>query len=166
MDNENLLARIEALERWKQERERQQIKLPLDATSIAVLQKYFMRLTSSIQTTSATGNTFITYLGSQGNPDFVGPGLVNFQVAASNLFPYTVNATSDVFTIAYGRFSNDERVIVDTEDTAPAPLVVGTDYYVVNAASDGQTFKLSATLGGAAINITTTGTGSQYISYL
>ena len=56
-------------------------------------------------------------------------------------------------------FANDDRVAFEAEDVGALPcgLVAGTHYYVVNAATD--TFKASATQGGAAIDITTTGAG-------
>lgn len=43
----------------------------------------------------------------------------------------------------------------------PAGLSADTDYYVVSAS--GSTFKLAATRGGAAINITDAGTGTHYV---
>ena len=46
-----------------------------------------------------------------------------------------------------------------TGNTLPAPLVVGTWYYVVGAASD--TFQVATTSGGAVIVLTTIGTGSN-----
>jgi hypothetical protein len=56
-------------------------------------------------------------------------------------------------------FANDDRVAFEAEDVGSLPtgLAAGTLYYVVNAATD--TFKVSATQGGAAIDITTTGSG-------
>lgn len=46
--------------------------------------------------------------------------------------------------------------------TLPSPLVVNTDYYVESVPTS-STFKVSATLGGAAVDLTTAGTGT--ISY-
>lgn len=46
-----------------------------------------------------------------------------------------------------------------TGNTLPTPLVVGTWYYVVGAASD--TFQVAQASGGAAIVLTTIGTGSN-----
>lgn len=156
MDNQDLQARVAALEKWKADRERQQITFPLDVQSQRVLNKYFMHVTGSITTVGgASGNTFVEYIGQQANIEFV--------VSANTYIPYTVNTTTDVFTVTNYNFENGMLVNVATSDTTPAPLVSGTDYYVVN--STGLTFKLSLTFGGAAIDITTTGTGSQYIYF-
>ena len=45
----------------------------------------------------------------------------------------------------------------------PAPLAIGTLYYVQNAASD--TFEFSLTPGGASISLTTAGSGLNEVSY-
>lgn len=46
----------------------------------------------------------------------------------------------------------------------PAPLVANTDYYVVSAT--GSSYTLSATLGGAAITLTDTGSGQSFIGVI
>jgi hypothetical protein len=55
----------------------------------------------------------------------------------------------------------DDNDIVQftTTGTLPAPLNTGVNYYVINA--NGDDFKVSATMGGAEINITTAGTGDH-----
>ena len=40
--------RIKELEKWKADRIRQQITFPLDVYSIGILQKYFLRITDSV----------------------------------------------------------------------------------------------------------------------
>jgi len=68
-----------------------------------------------------------------------------------------VNATTNVFTsVAHGLIDDD--IVVLTGADLPAPLAAATNYYVVTATDD--TFQLSATSGGAAIDITDTGTGT------
>lgn len=147
---------IEDLKKWKEERMRQQISFPLDIHSIETLMNYFMRILSTVETVSGVGgNVFINYIGKQGN--------LEFQVDKNTFIPYTVNATTNVFTNTQIVFQNDMQVYVSTEDTAPAPLVAGDPYFIVNAS--GLTFQLSATQGGAAINITDTGVGRQYIFF-
>jgi len=56
-------------------------------------------------------------------------------------------------------FANDDRVAFEAEDVGSIPtgLAAGTLYYVVSAATD--TFKVSLTQGGAAVDITATGSG-------
>jgi len=155
--NNNIEARLAALEKWRAEKERQQISFPLDFQSINVLKRDFMRIMSTITTIGgAGGNTFIEYAGEQGDLKFI--------VNKNTYVPYTVNVTSNVFTVTSTYFEDDMQVFVATSDTAPAPLAAdGTAYYVIS--STGTTFKLSATQGGAEINITDSGTGSQYFYF-
>ena len=80
---------------------------------------------------------------------------------------YSVNATTNVLTaISGGRTwadTDQARVRVSGEGDAAIPvgLLANTLYYVVD--QDGLTFKLAATSGGDAIDITSAGTGVQYI---
>lgn len=152
--DQSLEKRISALEKWQQERQRQQIVFPLDFQSQTILGKYFMHIISTITTIGGAGGTETTqFIGQQNELEFL--------VSQNFYVPYTVNATSNIFSTPTAYFEDDMVALVATTDTAPAPLVVGTDYYVVN--STGNTFQLSATLGGAAIDITDTGTGRQFI---
>ena len=156
MADKNLENRIAALEKWQDERKKQQIVFPLDFQSQKILANYFMQIVGEITTTEgAGGNEFTLYLGKQ--------GLLNFNVSKNTYVVYTVNATSNVFTTVGVNFMDDAQLFVATSGTVPTPLALATGYYVINSA--GQTFQLSATLGGAAINITNTGTGTQYIYY-
>lgn len=159
--NEDLIRRIEALEEKLRQRESQQITYPLDQESLDVLKKYFMRIDDQIiYFGGAGGNPFLALLGTQdGTP---------FEVTHS-FVRYVVDVTSNVVTVVdkkqIDKFLDDQEVILYTTDTAPGGLTDGglTTYHVVNAASDGYSFKLAATQGGAAINITSTGTGKQFI---
>jgi hypothetical protein len=73
---------------------------------------------------------------------------------------YTANSTTDVLTSTAHPFSDDDEVIVSNSGGAPpSPLVAGTGYFVRDATAN--TLKLAATLGGAAINLTTNGTGTN-----
>lgn len=168
MNNEELIARIEVLERWKAEKEKQQIKLPFDIESRNVLNQYFVSILESYAYTfdgGVGGNTFSVkvFEGSQGG-DLV------------RLFPaeirYTANPSNDVLTVLNkvntSKFVDDMVVILYTTGTAPGGLTAGdlTNYHVVSAAADGYSFKLSATQGGAAINITSSGVGRQIIELI
>lgn len=160
MNNDNLEARIKALEDWKSAREKQQITLPLDQQSVNVMQNYFMRITKEVITIGgASGNTFINYIGSQGNKEFI--------VSQNTNITYSVVAATNILTVAPNRviqsFEDDMQVYVATSDTPPAPLAADTQYFVIS--STGLSFKLSATQGGAEINITDTGIGTQYIYF-
>lgn len=107
----------------------------------------------------ATGEVWPTDLADR-------PDAVTVRFTAGHLVPFTVNATTDVVTSGGRAFRNGERVRVSTTGTLPGGLAVDTDYYVVNADATGATFKLSATSGGSAIDLTTAGTGTHYFGRL
>jgi hypothetical protein len=69
------------------------------------------------------------------------------------------NGTETMTSTAHG-MANGTRVRVEASGggVLPTGLSAGTNYYVVATAAN--TFQLSATLGGAAVNITTDGTGT------
>lgn len=173
MDQTELQNQIDDLKRRLDEKDRQQITYPLDIQSIQVLNNYFMRLNDVILTTGGVGGIVtISFIGTQNqlktsnNKLNVSPA--RFVVSENTYVPYTVNTTSNIISIVPGnrfQFVDDETVYFQTEDTLPSPLGAGT-YYVINAAADGKSFKVSASLGGAEVNITDTGTGKQYVFYL
>lgn len=75
---------------------------------------------------------------------------------------FTANASTDVLTrVAHGLKNGDEVSVSNTGGGLPAPLAASTYYFVRDVTAD--TFKLATTLGGTAINITSTGSGSNYI---
>ena len=71
-----------------------------------------------------------------------------------------VDDTTDIITITGHGLSDGDRVkyTVTTGETDIAGLTSGTTYYVVSATAN--TFKLAATSGGTAIDITAQGTGT------
>lgn len=73
----------------------------------------------------------------------------------------TLNSTTDVFTAVGHPFQNgDELFMTATTTPATSPannLKPGVPLYVINRTAD--TFQLSLTVGGAAINATSTGSG-------
>lgn len=73
--------------------------------------------------------------------------------------PFTAEADDDALTVPSHGYSDDDRVVVTAEfgGALPTGLAEGTAYFVVSATTD--TFQLSATQGGAAINLTTDGSG-------
>ena len=84
------------------------------------------------------------------------PVLATSVDASTNVFTANV---SDVITFTtYTPVLNDV-LYVSTTSALPSPLVINTKYYVITPV--GLTCELALTLGGAAINITTTGTGIQ-----
>ena len=70
----------------------------------------------------------------------------------------TADPATNTFT-APQSFVNVDGVRFSTDGTLPAPLQPGVDYFVVNATA--QSFRVSATKGGTAIDITDAGTGTS-----
>jgi hypothetical protein len=83
---------------------------------------------------------------------------------AGYLYPISgINTSTDTFTLNSHPFSDDNQVSISTTDTPPGGLSLSPNiYYVINSSS--STLQLSATLGGAAINITSQGSGRHYLS--
>lgn len=69
--------------------------------------------------------------------------------------------TADTIRSQAHGYSNGDRVVF-FGDTAPGGLAEGTSYYVVNASTD--TFQVSLTQGGAAIDLTSTGGADCWVS--
>lgn len=70
-------------------------------------------------------------------------------------YPFTATAADTLTAPGHG-FSDDDRVRV-FGSALPTGLTHGGSYYVINVSGD--TFQLSATSGGAAVNLTTAGSG-------
>ena len=81
----------------------------------------------------------------------------------SKTFTVTAPPTTTIDSLAHG-FNNDDLVVLTTTTTLPSPLSINTIYYVINASTD--TFSLSSVLGGAAIELTSTGSGTHTINKL
>lgn len=87
-------------------------------------------------------------------------GVYGFTLQATNYSSvvFTADAGTDLLTAAGHPFEELDELEVETDGTLPAPLVASTAYYG-KTVTEAESLKLSATPGGAAINITTTGTG-------
>lgn len=74
----------------------------------------------------------------------------------------SVSTTGDTLTIADHACAADDPVVltVDLGSTLPSPLVAGTTYYARPVAGRSDLLQLSATAGGAAVNLTTVGSGT------
>jgi len=81
---------------------------------------------------------------------------------AGYALPFTAVAATDICT-GKGRNLMDGTCVrlSNSGGALPAGLAANTDYYVVSAS--GATFKLAAMAGGAAIDITDTGTGTHFV---
>lgn len=162
-DIQQLTRRIEELEKWKEQKMRQQLSFPLDQQSKDVIQRDFIQVKGIGISNGATGAEFPFYFTRVNGQD----GWMNVQTA---FFPITVDTSTDVFTTT-ASIANDTTVYIQcvstdigTQGVPPNPLSIGIPYYIVN--TSGNTFKLSLTVGGAAINITDSGTGTSYLSFI
>lgn len=75
---------------------------------------------------------------------------------------FTVVAATDVFTATAHGYSNGQPVMFRSAGTIPAGLTAGTKYFIRDATAN--TFKVALTVGGAAVDITTAGTGVHYVA--
>jgi uncharacterized phiE125 gp8 family phage protein len=93
-------------------------------------------------------------------------GAVRITYDAGDAAAVTVVAATNVFTIKGGMWStmavDDVVRLSNSGGVLPSPLVPDTDYYIQSLPTT-TTFTLSETAGGAAIDITDTGTGTHYI---
>lgn len=90
---------------------------------------------------------------------------VTIKFQAGHAVPFTANATTDTLTAKGHPYSNNDIVrLLNSGGALPAGLADKTDYYVVNVSGD--TLQLSATLGGAALDITGAGTGTHFLGEL
>lgn len=93
----------------------------------------------------------------------IGAAWVNF--VAGFAAPITANTGTGTFAIKgpWKTFSVGDAVRFSSSGgVLPSPLAAGTDYYVQSIASPGV-YALAATVGGAAIALTTTGTGQSFL---
>lgn len=79
---------------------------------------------------------------------------------------FTANASTDVCTAASGEhhFVEDQKVRLSSSTTLPSGLSAATDYYMKDVDQYAGTFKLSATRGGSAVDITDAGTGTHTVA--
>lgn len=80
------------------------------------------------------------------------------KVAAKISATFTAAVTNIITSNAHG-LSNEDCIRFTTTTTLPAGLSLATNYYVRDVTTN--TFKVSATLGGAEVDITDTGTGTH-----
>ena len=71
------------------------------------------------------------------------------------------NASPAVFTLAsHGLVAND-ALVLSTSSGLPTGLTVGTVYYVISAGLTANAFEVSTTVGGAAVNTSSAGSGTH-----
>lgn len=76
--------------------------------------------------------------------------------------PFTADASTNIVTASGRTFADGDLVrLTNISGALPTGLSANTDYYVRDAS--GSTFKLAATAGGSAIDITGAGTGTHFV---
>lgn len=98
--------------------------------------------------------------------DAVRPGPVNQAVKIedsrfSSASATDINVSSNVITATSHTYSNGDPIRYVAGTAAVGGLTNGSIYYVVSSVA-GTSFKLANTAGGTEIDITSTGTGTQY----
>jgi len=83
---------------------------------------------------------------------------------SSNYYATFTAATSDTCTTTTSNIADGETVYIRSTGMTPSPLTPYTLYYLRDVS--GNTFKLALTAGGAAINITSVGTGIHYLQFV
>ena len=73
----------------------------------------------------------------------------------------SISISGDEFTANTEGFGLNDPFTFWSTDTSPSPLVNGGTYYTRDITS--TSFKLSSSVGGAAINITDIGSGTQFL---
>jgi len=136
---------------------------------LAAVTEYF-----AIAVTSNTFKVSATPIGSAVDLTGIGTGTHTFTdgilYCKGNLITYTkkksqtftAEESTEVITSAGHGFENDSILTVSTTTTLPAGLAAATNYFVIDRTTD--TFRLSATKGGASLNITDAGTGTHTFS--
>jgi len=118
--------------------------------------------TTTNQTTfQATASSSLLTVTDLGATNLQANDFVTFSNAVALSTQTYTAATTDVLTLSTP-LPNDTVIQVFTTNTQPGGLLLNTDYYVIN--SSGSTCKLSLTSGGAAVDITSIGTGTQTLS--
>lgn len=84
-------------------------------------------------------------------------------ISVKNLqfLPIDVNTGTETITITGHGFTVGQKIRFRSTSVLPSPLIANTDYFIINTTAN--TFQVSLTSGGAAINLTTTGSGIHTI---
>jgi endonuclease/exonuclease/phosphatase family metal-dependent hydrolase len=97
-----------------------------------------------------------------GGLDIVLAGDMNLTPIMPREQTFTANSGSDIITSTNHQYVNGQPVTVrNTGGALPGNLAGSTTYYVRDVTTD--TFRLAATLGGSAINLSSNGTGTNYV---
>lgn len=117
-------------------------------------------ISTGCKLTGKENASYVMYLKNLANSTVTGN--VFEGVAYTDIFAATADDSTDVVTATGHNFTDTTPIVFTTTGTLPAPLAISTVYYVRDSAAN--TFKVAATSGGAAIDITTTGTGTLNVN--
>jgi hypothetical protein len=87
---------------------------------------------------------------------------ISIDWAHANTKTFTADATANTGTSTAHGFLNGQKVRVSTTGVLPVPLVDGVDYWLVGVAAN--TWQFAASKGGAAIDLTSAGTGTHTLA--
>lgn len=153
---------------------RQTINISSCMLGVTALNEVFTNLTAgSVRTLTITGNygpdtpftktvcgtTNGSKIVTQTNTSSLVVGMRVSGNGVSNGVPVTFQDAGDTVTRAGHGFDNG-TIVTFTALTSTTGIVVYTPYYIINATAN--TFQVSATSGGAAIPLTTDGTGTIF----
>lgn len=162
MNEQEMKRKIDELERkvnelsaWKEARTRQQLTYPLDETSFGILNDKFLSIDNRIIYMGVGGREFPSYIVKQGGK--------YGEISAFNPVIFTANASTNVITASIS-LPDDTQVFLLTTGTLPDPLSTVIPYYIIS--SSGNTFKLSTSSGGSEVDITDTGTGIHFVTFI
>jgi uncharacterized phiE125 gp8 family phage protein len=89
-------------------------------------------------------------------------GVITVVFTAGYAVPFTADDSTDILTfVGYTPTNGDSFLLSNSGGSLPGGLATHTPYYVVSAS--GSTCKLSASSGGAAIDLTSAGTGQHFL---
>src|SRR3989338_5493493 len=136
---------------------------PLITTSCTVTSKYpdgTAYLTNQAMTSAADG-WYSYQINSTPATEGVYRTQISCIVGEKTFTPANVNTTTNRIDVGKN-IATDTIITFSSTGTLPTELVVGTRYYAINI--DTVTIQVSASAGGAAINLTSQGTGTHTIN--
>ncbi len=148
-----LQTQVAELMAWKEQKIRQQISYPLDVASKNILNQDFLMFDGYLNFVRASGEEVPNIRVRHDNIT----DLINIY---HGLRIFIANASTEVITSDHHGFVNDNEILVISTDTLPGGLSDIVTYFVISATTN--TFQVSLTLGGSAVDITSTGTGQHY----
>lgn len=87
------------------------------------------------------------------------PHPIEIQFVAGSLTPVVASQVASTLTAVVATYTAGDVVVfsASSDGGIPSPLIANVNYYVVNVTNGGLTFQVSATPGGSAITLTSTG---------